>query len=360
MIKIGYVINYINNNGPSRVVLGLLDNLDKSKFEIHLITLFKGNSDEIVNKLRLSGVYVHECVGLSRFKCLLGSQYNFNKLIDNLNLDVLHTHGLIPDLLSSRLGTQIKRITTIHNNMFEDYVDTYGTIKGKLFIYVHLKALIKLDSCVCCSESVYAVMKEYLHNTTFVRNGIEPVKSGSSLKRSNLDIPDDARVFIFVGSLNNGKNIVWLVKQFVAYHEKNEYLLVLGRGEKEKECKRLGDKHVIFTGFQNDPIAYMNISDVYVSASRSEGFSISVLEALSCGLGLMLSDIRSHREIFEMGKDMYIGERFNEFTFDIKLDRLRSRKFDKCTIKWFHKSNLSAKVMADTYLKFYENKSWGN
>ena len=28
MIKIGFVINYINNNGPSRVVLGLLNNLD--------------------------------------------------------------------------------------------------------------------------------------------------------------------------------------------------------------------------------------------------------------------------------------------------------------------------------------------
>ena len=36
-------------------------------------------------------------------------------------------------------------------------------------------------------------------------------------------------------------------------------------------------------------------------------FSISVLEALSCGLGLLLSDIPSHREVVEMGQDVYLG-----------------------------------------------------
>ena len=74
----------------------------------------------------------------------------------------------------------------------------------------------------------------------------------------------------------------------------------------------------------------MNISDVYVSASKSEGFSISVLEALSCGLGLFLSDIPSHREVVEMGQDVYLGEIFSSGDFEIKLNALRERKDKQC------------------------------
>ncbi len=39
MIKLAYVINYITNNGPSRVVLDIIKYLNKEKFDISLITL---------------------------------------------------------------------------------------------------------------------------------------------------------------------------------------------------------------------------------------------------------------------------------------------------------------------------------
>lgn len=137
------------------------------------------------------------------------------------------------------------------------------------------------------------------------------------------------------------------------YHEGDEYLLVLGKGEKEAECKAKADDHVRMLGFQTDPIAYMNISDVYVSASKSEGFSISVLEALSCGLGLFLSDIPSHCEVVEMGQDVYLGETFSPDDFEVKLDALRKKKIDKVEISAFQEKELSAKEMTKQYGNFY-------
>lgn len=44
MIRIAYVINYIVKNGPSSVVLNLIDNLDRLEYDISLITLFEGNN----------------------------------------------------------------------------------------------------------------------------------------------------------------------------------------------------------------------------------------------------------------------------------------------------------------------------
>lgn len=355
MKRVAYVINYIVKNGPSSVVLNLINNLDRSEYDISLITLFEGNNAEVVSALRNNGVTVYECSTLSRMKCLLGQSKEFSDIVDKGHFDILHTHGIIPDVLSSRLHTAAKRITTIHNNMYEDYLDSYGYAKSRIFIALHLAALKKLDVCVCCSRSAYDVMKRRLPNASFIRNGIKPVQAHSVITRAEVDVPEDACVFLYAGVLNSRKNIVWLIDNFVQYHEGDEYLLVLGKGEKEAECKAKADDHVRMLGFQTDPIAYMNISDVYVSASKSEGFSISVLEALSCGLGLFLSDIPSHREVVEMGQDVYLGETFSQDDFEIKLKALRERKTNKAEIRAFQEKELSAKEMTKRYESSYLN-----
>lgn len=355
VIRVVYVINYIVKNGPSSVVLNLINNLDKSKYNISLITLFEGNDKEVVSKLRNNGVEIHECTALSRMKCLLGQGKEFSDIVEKGHFDILHTHGIIPDILSSRLHTTAKRVTTLHNNMYEDYLDTYGYAKSRIFIAWHQAALKKLDKCVCCSKSVYDVMENHLSNAVFIRNGIEPAQAHSVVARAEIGVPEIAKVFLYAGVLNSRKNVVWLIDNFVKYHSENEYLLVLGSGEKEAECKEKTDNNVRMLGFQSDPIAYMNISDVYVSASKSEGFSISVLEALSCGLGLFLSEIPSHREVVEMGQDVYLGETFSLDDFEIKLNALRERKTNKVEIRAFQEKGLSAKEMTKQYESAYLN-----
>lgn len=74
MIRIAYVINYIVKNGPSSVVLNLINNLDRSEYDTSLITLFEGNDAEVVSALRSNGVTIYECKTLSRMKCLLGQR----------------------------------------------------------------------------------------------------------------------------------------------------------------------------------------------------------------------------------------------------------------------------------------------
>lgn len=353
MIKIAYVINYIVKNGPSNVVLNIINNLDKTKYDISLITLFEGNDSEVIMHLRNNGINVYECNSLSRIKCLFNQNKEFEEIVEQGKFDILHTHGFIPDILSSRLEDSIKKITTIHNNMYEDYLDTYGIMKSRIFIYIHLSALRRLDECVCCSKSVYDVLKNKLNNTSYIRNGIEPIKNDLNVAREELNIPENARVFIYAGVLNSRKNIVWLIEKFTHYHNEDEYLLVLGSGEKEEECRQKSNEHVKILGFQANPVAYMNIGDIYISASKSEGFSIAVLEALACGLGLFLSDIPSHGEIIGMGGDVYLGETFDQSNFKEKLDRIRKKNLIKKTIKQFQIENLSAVSMAKQYETTY-------
>lgn len=359
MIRIAFVINYIIKNGPSSVVLNIIHNLSRDEYDISVITLFSGNDPEIVDGLRKESVKVYTCKTLDRKGCVLGKDSEFRDVIQNSNFDIIHTHGFIPDILSSRLKYRAQRVTTIHNNMFEDYIQSYGKVKGRIYILMHLAALKKLDLCICCSKSVYTVMRHYLKNVTFIRNGIEEKKAQHNISREDLRIPQNATVFIYAGGLTYGKNIRFLIHGFVKAHFPDEYLLVLGDGPEKEICREIADDHVKLLGFQNDPIAYFNISDIYTSASRSEGLSISALEAMSCGLGLLLSDIPSHREMTSMGNGLYLGENFSikddgeSFGAALNKIRLNRVRIDKEAVRQLQQEKLSDRAMTEKYEKVY-------
>ena len=355
MKKIAYVINYITKNGPSNVVLSLIKNLDAAQFKASLITLFPENDPEAVQELERQGVTVYACSSLTRMGCLLGESDEFTQIVQREQFDILHTHGFIPDILSSRLKLPIRRVSTLHNNMFEDYRDSYGKIKGMLYTRIHLAALRKLDLCVCCSRSVYQVMSRYIPHLTYVYNGIPSRTESATVTRQEMHLPEGAWVFLYAGGLNTRKNVEYLVRNFVQCHLSNEYLLILGTGETQAACAEVADDHVQLLGFQKNPTAYMNISDIYVSASKSEGFSISVLEALSCGLGLFLSAIPSHEEVIAVGKSVYLGEIFHQSDFKEQLMKMRTNraKIDKKTIQALQKAEFSDGVMTKKYEKFY-------
>jgi glycosyltransferase involved in cell wall biosynthesis len=62
--------------------------------------------------------------------------------------------------------------------------------------------------------------------------------------------------------------------------------------------KSLQDR-VTFTGFQTDVHKYLQAADFFVFPSENEALSIALLEALSCELPCLASDISGNRDIVE-------------------------------------------------------------
>ena len=324
MIRLALVINYIAQNGTSSVVLHIIRNLDLSEFDVTLITLFQENDVELVADLRQHNIAVYECKTLSRRSCMLGNNREFAEYIANGHYDVIHSHGFVPDILVARLSTDAFKISTVHNNMFEDYIASYGLLNSVMMIPLHMAALKKMAVCVCCSHSVYSVMRKKLKNAICINNGVDRSQAAHCVTKQELGIPEYARVFIYVGWLSRGKRIRQLIKEFKLAHKENEYLLIIGEGAEEQACRLLADEHILVLGNQKDTGAYLAISDVYTSASMTEGFSISILEALSHGLKLLLSDIPSHREVLS-GCDTYLGELYAQGQYEQAMRRLRTK-----------------------------------
>ena len=116
--------------------------------------------------------------------------------------------------------------------------------------------------------------------------------------RKKLNIPDNCIVFLFVGRIKKDKGIIELVSAFsnICIKNNNIYLLIVGPDEDklgQELSNRLGLslKYTRFINFTKTPEKYMMASDIFVIPSYREGFGSVVIEAASCGIPSIGSDI---------------------------------------------------------------------
>lgn len=353
-INILFVITYFNKGGPSKVLINIINNIDTDKFNVYVATILNKNNDEIINNLKLNNITLVELNYKDYFKALMQGKTKIKKIIKDYSVDVLNSHGILTDIICSKLN--IKKFATIHNNMIEDYVNKHGKIIGNMMVNIHMKKLTRFDKVIGCSKTVSESLKYKLHNVDYIRNGTEKIKIKSDQLRNKYLLKDNDKVFLYVGHISEGKNVINLVRKFVECHNENEYLFMIGKGDKLSDCQKLADSHIIFTGWQDNPYQYLDMADIYISASKSEGFSTAVLDALNYGLGVFLSDIPSHREIYDIYNNIYIGECFNMYNFHNKFAKLRKNYdlIDKQAIIDIKEKILSAKFMTTEYETMFE------
>jgi len=116
-------------------------------------------------------------------------------------------------------------------------------------------------------------------------------------------------VLLGMGRLVAQKNFPVLLQAFHrVLQSRRAKLVVLGegplRGDLEKQAAELGiGDHVDLVGFQDNPFGWMAACDVFVSASRYEGFPNALVQAMACGLPIVSSDCPTGpREILEDGR----------------------------------------------------------
>lgn len=154
------------------------------------------------------------------------------------------------------------------------------------------------DVVITPSESVRRVMLEF-----GVRRPIEVIENGVDIRpfqnpthpltKSDLGLPDDAVLFVYVGRLANEKNLASLISQFAIVVDlfPQAYLLVIGSGPDldalQVQAAELGiARHVYFTGSVAYPELpdYLAAADVFATASVSEVHPLTVIEAMAAGL----------------------------------------------------------------------------
>jgi glycosyltransferase involved in cell wall biosynthesis len=179
-----------------------------------------------------------------------------------------------------------------------------------------MSAVKKAAKVWTCSESLAQIYeKKNKLYFDYIRNGVD-VSKYSRVKnnkekiilRQKLKLPIEKTIFIYTGQFIERKDQEFLLEIFSKKSElENFVLLMLGDGENFKVQKKQFERNtnIIFAGNVDNVEEYLKASDYYISSSRSEGLPTSVLEAMSAGLPVILSNITQHKEL--MGINNQIG-----------------------------------------------------
>lgn len=113
-----------------------------------------------------------------------------------------------------------------------------------------------------------------------------------------------------VSGLRKVKNHKGLITAFKKVIQKNSkcILVVVGTGPLEealkRQCRELGiEEHVVFTGSQKNVVKCLNLFDLFVLNSRTEGLSYAILEAMAAGLPVIVTDVGGNTDLIETGTD---------------------------------------------------------
>jgi glycosyltransferase involved in cell wall biosynthesis len=128
----------------------------------------------------------------------------------------------------------------------------------------------------------------------------------TAVEFEKLGIPGHHRVILYVGRLDNEKNALTLMRGFelVVKSTSGVTAVICGEGPlKERIASAvqqtgMGDR-ILLPGYVREVWTWMKRAAVFANMSLCEGRPNAVLEAMSCGCPLAVSDIPEHHELLD-------------------------------------------------------------
>jgi glycosyltransferase involved in cell wall biosynthesis len=104
------------------------------------------------------------------------------------------------------------------------------------------------------------------------------------------------RLFVYMGRIDSEKNVDVLVRSFLdVAPPAGTRLAIVGQGTERRRLQRqYRDARVLFTGHVaalEDRVGILRAADAFFLPSQVEGLSLSMLEAMSCGVATVATDV---------------------------------------------------------------------
>lgn len=236
--------------------------------------------------------------------------------------------GFIKTLIKLILFIKHYKISLIHTNTSRSTI--YGILTAKLLnipLIWHVRVPLSdglLDRFLSLFALRLIVVSEAVRKRfpwlkqdkiEIIYNGVDTeIFSPGSIDESlryKLGIKNNDIIIGAVGRISPEKGLEFLISampEIIKTYPKAKVLIV-GEGN-EKYCsslqKTVNELHisfqnVIFTGFCSDIFQVLRCVHIFCLPSLTEGFNRSLLEAMSCGLPVVATDIDGNREIVKDG-----------------------------------------------------------
>jgi len=207
------------------------------------------------------------------------------------------------------------------------------------------------------------ILKKYQRESIVIPNGIKKiiVQESKPELRKNLNLNLKKTIGIYIGTLKEVKGIEYLINALTQIKEANLEILILGKGPKEKELKKMSNdlkiQNIKFLGEITHPkvYEYLKASDMLILPSLSEGLSNVLLEGLSQGIPIITTNVGGNPEIVIHNENGFIVQERNSKAIS---DAIKKMIVEKELRKRISKNNLKRSKdfsWEKTSLKIVEN-----
>lgn len=308
MVKIVFLIHDLGHGGAEKVLVNLVNNMDRSKFDITVIALFGGGVNEQYLKpdIRYKAIFKKMIPANSHLmKLLTPKQLHRLFIRDYYDIEIAYLEGVSSRIISGCVAPKTKKVSWIHCTMkskkemalgfrsVNEAEMAFSRFDNMVFVSKDVRKAF-YDYCDICEKSVIC------YNT----NETDMIRLRSKEECFINNQKEDVINLISVGKITIEKGylrILNILKQLVENNYKVHWYS-LGEGEYRKELEdQLShnqlSEYFTFLGYQKNPYKYMKACDLFVCASFSEGFSTAATEALVLGIPVCTVNVSGMKEM---------------------------------------------------------------
>lgn len=307
MKKVLFLIHDLGQGGAEKVLVNLVNNMDRTKFDISVTVLFGGGVNEqfLAPDIHFRAVFPQEIPGNSKLMKLLSPRQLHDLCVkEHYDIEVSYLEGPSARVISGCSDPQTKLISWIHveQHTMKKLAGSFRSEKEARECYD------RFDQTVCVSQFVhddYCQLLDFQNPCMVLYNTVE---SDTILRESCAEAPKlirDGRICLAaVGSLKPSKGYDRMLRIIKRLRTEGYpvRLYILGIGSLQQELEQYISEEaledaVILLGYDTNPYRYVAKCDLFICASHAEGFSTAATEALIMGTPVCTVEVSGMKEM---------------------------------------------------------------
>lgn len=344
LIKIAFILPSLKNLGPIIVVKDIVDGLLKHENVSVTVFYFDNFKHDILS-------FDVDCIRI-----------NFFHKNDFSDFDIVHSHGLRPDIYTFFNKTCGVIMSTQHNIIFEEYIINNSYIRSKLVEKIWTFSLLNKRKIVAIGETA----KKYYESFFYSKGKVINIPNGRTLIQKDRVPIEDLKLienfkkdYICIGTCTRvikRKGHKQIIQSLV---QLKEFCFVLiGDGEDLKELQQLANQlnvqdRCLFLGYRKNAIAYLKLFDIFSQTSYSESISIALLEAAAAKKAIICSDIPVNRDVFSDDEVAFFAlDDIESLVYSIRKLFINKHEYESKVFKKYQQEYTSEK-MVERYYELY-------
>lgn len=308
MKKILFVIHDLHHGGAEKVLVNLVNKMDKRKFDITVMALFGGGVNEQFLKKDVKLIICHKRAirGNSKIMKLFSPRFLFDYYIkDKYDIIVSYLEGPSARIVSGCSDKDTKLISWIHVEQH----DRDTACKAFRNYKEALECYRKFDCTVCVSEYVKKDFQSIfpVENPVYVLYNTNETDQIRELAKEPVDdilFKDDEIKLVGVGKLMPNKGFDKLARIHARFIREGYkvHTYILGEGPGRNRIEKIADENgcadtFTLLGYRTNPYKYIVKCDIFVCSSVAEGFSTAATEALILGVPVVTTKVSGMEEM---------------------------------------------------------------